>query len=477
MFAYCWCKETVTVVDLNPSNSPPEKDKRTVLSLNENVEVNIPLTFCIRFNLQDRISARYMFTHRDDKLALMLRFQIGLGKVRLNGETFFFKIPKDSGIRLFYWHHICVSLNEEKYLVAVDGSQWSIGAHKIKPFQNIFINQFVLGSIHELVDQNEDNFKGELSELNIWSSSLSMDNLIDFTKGCSHPKPVPNILQWSTIKKSMLTGDNNHQITMKQLCSQGKTEATYHKLIPYEQDQGGAVKTCKVLNGQLASPKTLDEYKSWNSKNLNVFLHVHFVIISSLSVSVVGTECVKYFIAPFMRMPNESWVDQSENIMLDNNLWSQGQPNGGDFQKCSTYTVDGKYYDDSCLYKGCFICSWKYQPLFTLRGLCAKSQIDTQFVLRPQLEFDKNVFFYGVGKNNIIFDEEKQSWLIVDDKDHELIGTENTSARPKNILGTLWLGNSDRHHTPVGTQLWNLTDRCNSLLPLKLTSVSFRKTN
>ena len=174
-------------------------------------------------------------------------------------------------------------------------------------------------------------------------------------------------------------------------------------------------------------------------------------------------------------MPNESWVEENENIMLDNSLWHPGQPNGGNVQKCSTYILSsGKYLDVSCMYKSCFVCSWKYQPLFTLRGLCPMSQIDTQFVLRPQLEFDKNVFFYGVGKNNIIFDQEKHSWLIVEDEDHELIGPENTSVRPKNILGTLWLDSSDSHHTPVGTHKWNLTDQCNDVLPLKLTHVSYR---
>ena len=278
MSTYCWCKETVTVVDLNPLNSPREQDKRTVFSLSENVKVNIPLTFCLKFNLQDRISSRYMFTNKDDPLALILLFTTGLGKVQVGRDNFFFKIPKDSGIRPFYWHHICISLNEETYWVAVDGKQWSNGTHKIKPFQNISIKQFVMGSTHDIVAQKEDNFKGELSEFNIWSSSLSIDNLIALTKWCSHPRPVPDILQWSTIKKAMLTGGNNHQRTIKQLCSQGKTEATIHKLIPHEQNQDGAMKTCKVLNGQLASPKTLDEYKSWNSKNLS-FLHVNYVII------------------------------------------------------------------------------------------------------------------------------------------------------------------------------------------------------
>ena len=142
-FTYCWCKETVTVVDLMPSNSPHEQDKKTVLSLTDNVKVSIPLTFCLRFTLHDRISARYMFTKKDDKLSLKLRFTTSLGKVQLNGESFYFKIPKDIGIRPFHWYHICVSLNEKTYWVVVDGQQWSNGTHKIKPFQNFSWDQHI----------------------------------------------------------------------------------------------------------------------------------------------------------------------------------------------------------------------------------------------------------------------------------------------------------------------------------------------
>ena len=274
VFTYCWCKETVTVVDLMPSNSPHEQDKKTVLSLTDNVKVSIPLTFCLRFNLQDTISSRYMFESNDYELALTLRFPRYIGKVRLNGKEFYFKIPKYSGIRPFFWHHICISLNEETFWVAVDGQQWPNGTHKIKPFENIPIHHIFMGSSYKPVEDNDEYFQGELSELNIWSNSLSLDNLINITESCSKPKPVADILQWSNITNSMLTGNNNRQRTFKQICSQGKTETSYHKLIPHLQDQDGAMMTCKVMNGQLVSPRTLDEYQSWISKNLNALSYV-----------------------------------------------------------------------------------------------------------------------------------------------------------------------------------------------------------
>ena len=210
-----------------------------------------------------------MFSEKNHQLALTLRFPVDAGMVALNGESFYFKIPKDSGIRPFYWHHICIGLNEETYWVVVDGQQWSDGTHNIKPFQSIFFNQIVMGSTYEMDGLREGNFKGKLSELNIWNKSLSLDNLIVITKSCIYPKPVPDILHWLNIANSMLTGDNTHQSMIKDLCSQGTAEM-WHKLIPHFQDHDGAMKTCKVLKGQLASPKTLYEYKSWNSKNLNL---------------------------------------------------------------------------------------------------------------------------------------------------------------------------------------------------------------
>ena len=172
-------------------------------------------------------------------------------------------------------------------------------------------------------------------------------------------------------------------------------------------------------------------------------------------------------------MSNESWVDVNGNIVVEKSLWMPGQPNGGDLQTCSSYnTTLGKYYDTSCSFKSCFICSWKFPPLFRLRGLCTKTQIDNQYILRPSLEFDKNIFFYGVEPNNIIFDEARHSWLIVKDTAVDLIGD---GKRPKQIVGTFWQEDSDTGDVPVGTQAWNLTDRCNNLSQLKLTSVSLKQ--
>ena len=262
--SFFWCKGYVMVVNL-----VPDQNEKISLTLPENVEVSISITFCLRFNLKDIISGRYMLSTNNDKLGLTLRFTENLGKVLLNGEEFYFKIQKDTflakNIRPFYWHHICICLSDKTFWVVVDGKQWDNGAHGIKPFKNVTLNQIIMGSTTS-ADLQDDNFIGEMSELNIWGKTLTLSNLVNITKSCRYPQPMPDVLQWFNITNSMLSGEKNILKVIKQLCSQENNENSYQKLMTHLKDQDGAIKTCKILSGQLASPKSIDEYMSWKSK-------------------------------------------------------------------------------------------------------------------------------------------------------------------------------------------------------------------
>ena len=105
-----------------------------------------------------------------------------------------------------------------------------------------------------------------------------------------------------------------------------------------------------------------------------------------------------------------------------------------------------------------------------MRGLCRNTKADDKFFLLPQFTFSGNVFFFG-SKTNILYDDETRSWMIVEDKTQDLFKTDGPKL-PLKIVGTLQLDKSFDHNMPVGQHLWNLTDRCNKILPLKFTHVS-----
>ena len=152
-------------------------------------------------------------------------------------------------------------------------------------------------------------------------------------------------------------------------------------------------------------------------------------------------------------------------------MWYPGEPNGGELEECATYlTTDSKYADEDCKDRYWFICVWKDTTLFTLRGLCDRHVKDQQFVLLPKKSYDGNVFFYGTGKYNIIYDKGTNRWLIVKNRAKELL--ENDLKLPSlKIVGSYLLDNNDKNLMPVGTHAWNWTGSCQEVLHLKLSQV------
>ena len=203
-------------------------------------------------------------------------------------------------------------------------------------------------------------------------------------------------------------------------------------------------------------------------KYKNVSNNLRLFLIASISENA----CLD-FMAPMRMSSNGSWINLNNDRIVDMKyLWDSRSPNGGDLEKCTGFwTHDCTYYDVTCKYETCFICSWKNTPLFTLRGLCTNTKIDNQFVLLPEKTFHGNVFFFGIIENNIIFNQETSSWLIVTNKVEEIFKPGGISTDLLDVVGTFQPDESNIHHLPVGTRFWNLTEKCSKVLQLKLTQV------
>ena len=178
--------------------------------------------------------------------------------------------------------------------------------------------------------------------------------------------------------------------------------------------------------------------------------------------------------APMKRSSNGSWIDQNKDKIVDmENLWDSRSPYGRDLNLCTGFKADDcKYYADTCKSETCFICAWANSPIFTLRGHCKNTHIEREFVLLPEKTFGGNVFFFGIEKNNILFNQETSSWQIVKNKAKEIFKTGEISTESLDIVGIFEPDWDSDHYLPVGTHFWNLTENCNKVLQLKLTGVS-----
>ena len=124
--------------------------------------------------------------------------------------------------------------------------------------------------------------------------------------------------------------------------------------------------------------------------------------------SLVSQSCGYGILSPIKKKKDEGWMDQTNSELV--NLvgkWDPGQPNGQELQNCAMFNPKtGKYFDDACSFKFCFMCSWSSKPKFTLKGLCDDSKIDHRYVLLPEETHDGHVIFSGYEKNFIIFNRE-----------------------------------------------------------------------
>ena len=206
----------------------------------------------------------------------------------------------------------------------------------------------------------------------------------------------------------------------------------------------------------------------------NVDNNPPLLIITFSLVPVSKYACVS-FVAPMRKSSNRSWINKNNNRIIDmKHLWNSRSPNGGDLEKCTGFVVnDCKYFDCPCNYETCFICAWKDTPVFKLRGLCPNTDIDRKYVLLPEKTFGGNVYFWGLRSNNILFNQETNSWQIVKNLTDDIFKPGGISTSSLDIVGTFHPDRSNTHYLPVGTHLWNMTEKnCNKVLQLKLTQVS-----
>ena len=94
--------------------------------------------------------------------------------------------------------------------------------------------------------------------------------------------------------------------------------------------------------------------------------------------------------------------------------------------------------------------------------------MNQKFVLLPQESAGGNVFFFGLGETNMVFNKELESWLLVKDFMLELV---KPGYQPSEIVATFQSDKSSSHFLPVGTNSWLLTDESYKVVPLKLTHV------
>ena len=110
------------------------------------------------------------------------------------------------------------------------------------------------------------DFKGKLSELNIWDNyNINIDPEV-----CSHVKPEPNILKWSDVDNSTINGTKSKQArNITDICH--NSTKIIRQVVPIKLTRDHAMKACHIMDAKLTYPTSLNQFKEL--KRSALFVH------------------------------------------------------------------------------------------------------------------------------------------------------------------------------------------------------------
>ena len=364
-------EEKTVIVELTKIDIENPPKEGAVLKIDKTVLLR---SFCLRFyvaNLRDQA----IFHTQDKKaFALVFYFDTKYGFVLLNGNWQIFDIPVK--ITPFVYQHFCFSHNETHYMVASEGKLWfqsELSSNEISEVtKDVIVKDVVFGPFRE------SYFTGKVAELDIFSNSFSEDEIITFTQSCDRIKEGNKVLEWAKVLATDISVAEDALIdvtldNLDVLCPNHKS-AQKTKIIPFTVTAKEASFTCRSLGGQLFLPFSSEDFqytKNEIDEAPDMFLGYLQDFCNSIGwLNIAKSENIK------------EWVEfdnRSKVLKLDYNISCDGRT----VQRCVAMDFfKEKIEDKACSDKNCFSCVWGERVRIHLRGLCPRSIIETDYIIK-----------------------------------------------------------------------------------------------
>jgi hypothetical protein len=299
-------------------------------------------SYCGRFNL-NAIVSQALFTIKSGSNQLGL--DLDLGNLGQTGYVFFDKswhlfVIKNQPVLPKQWHSICYSVNatdNNSLSIVFDGELLNGSKKGIIPvyirsdkMNNATLKLGLLPVVKNGAwnPKTYSRFDGLMSEIYMWTSPLSIDNMIQFTKGCKSPAALqlttPDLFDWS--KYHNFSKYETKYISVFKLDVQSamcnKFAMMQLNFIPYHTTFDEAVNICHGYGGRMVTVNTFQEAQVLTGQIGNANFGQMFV-----------EPCNNEFWSGGKQSADGHWRSIYEHTKIDV-PWSPSQPNGLDHQKC-----------------------------------------------------------------------------------------------------------------------------------------------
>ena len=477
---------------LNLENVNTEKSSQFGATIEVN-KISVVRSVCVRFLVTQTEKAQtILYTPDKDDLVLQFSFKSKYGFLRINRKWIIFRIPVPT--IPYVYKHLCISHNETNYSVVSDGILWysfqllpSNIPTVVKP---VNITQIIFGPAgYSLI--NGGYFLGRLSELYIFSNSFTDDELISITKSCKRIGKGSKVFDWSKLLPSediiIPKDDADIRIvkrSVEDICATVKNKQI--DLLPFKMNTQTATGACKSLGGTMFYPTIEDTESVRKDFNRN-----NSVLQKLVKKSCGGAGKIVWL--PVYKIGLSHWVDFDNHSRDIGPNGKQIVVNGNDLQNCAYLKTSTYYYGDiPCSSKYCTFCKWDQKKQFTLRGLCEIDSLEDHYLLTNYLFFNgilgknKNIqsvgdnakvnfsAFYGYSKHSLVFEEEYNTWAIINITADEVTFTlDHDNYKVLAVLSP----EGSKSQLPTGLNKWKIFDsECEEEADLKFTVVNILHT-
>ena len=412
-----------------------------------------------------------------------MTYQERIAEIRQQGGiNFHFPVMKKGGVKPGVWNHICVSYNSDKrHLVYIHNGVIQLNYTNVPLAFEVMdgLPKSVFGPAFRDPDKNwtspvwePNNCKekcrnrgrlhlayayytvGYVTDKNLWSRALSIDEMKDWTTCQSYEKG--DLLPWNRDDWTPAQRDDNGEpvnvhdeviVDSESFCSSpssnGKTYTMFADNI-YPFDKGFLL--CRQFGGTMAHTRTLEEdaivrgyiqglkekSSAWEDA-LKVGIWYRY---KDDQVEGVWQDPETGFIASFMNCRDDP--DDCYGVIG----WNLNhEPEGGAAENCVGGLQNEKRerssYDITCDQEYSIICEETSKEI-NLRGLCSLSKIGKKYLMAPE-PLGKRRYFSGYTGWNLEYKED--AWSL----SHAT--TNNTFAKY-----------TESKHYPMGRKTWKVTN-------------------
>ena len=277
-------------------------------------------------------------------------------------------------LRPHAWSHACTTVNEESghVTVVINGILTHNMTISSKDFTGnvptVFQKHLVLG-IYQYKYSGSPNVNSQseasVTNVNVFSVPMNVSQMEDVTS--SGLWTDGDIVSWS--QADWAFSGNIDELTDE------KNKDPYHFLNLFKMADGfRSAKDCLNLCPRIQAGGRLPLTRSAADAEHLAQLFYH-------------PDSRDWFWSSFVYQTEGNFTDYYTGTVMPQNLWIEGQPNGGLEQQCTMWEGNNpkiNLFDFACMYFGKKInclCQFSKNPILRLRGLCQESMIDTHFTL------------------------------------------------------------------------------------------------